>query len=107
MSVKFSGFDELQKELKKMADGAKELERTKEVPFSELFTTKFMKKHSSFSSFDEFLDAGNFNVKSSEDFDAIPDDVLDRHVSAYTNFTDWDDMLGTATDEYVSRKLGL
>lgn len=50
MSVKFDGFDDLQKHLKKMQQNAERLSREKEVPFSKLFTASFMRKYTNFSS---------------------------------------------------------
>ena len=106
MSLKITGLDKLENRLKQMQKAAKELEGTQQVPFSELFTTSFMQKYTSFSSFDEFLEAGGFIVNSSEDFEAIPSDVFDKHISSTTNFENWENMLSKATSQFVSRKLG-
>lgn len=106
MSLKFDGFDELEKELKTLQKKASELEGTHDVPLDELFTSDFLKKHSSFSSFDELLSAGNFEVNSQEDFDAIPDDVFDRHIASVTDFDSWESMLGEAASEYTYKQLG-
>ncbi len=80
MSFKIDGLDKLQKQLKQMEKNAKELDKTTSVPFDELFTPSFMRKHSAFTTFDELLAAGNFSVDSQEDFEAIPDDVFDNHI---------------------------
>lgn len=106
MSVKITGLDKLQKQLKKMEKGAKELEKTTSVSFGELFTTSFMRKHTKFSSFDDLLSAGGFEVNSSEDFEAIPDDVFDNYISSCTKFSSWKNMLDEATSEYALKKLG-
>lgn len=107
ISFNTSGFDELEKQLSRMEQGAKELGETKQVSFGELFTTSFMQEYTPFSSLDELLTAGGFNVESSEDFEAIPDADFDRYIAAVTQFKSWDDMLGEATSQYVSKKLGL
>lgn len=106
MSIQFKGFDELQRELKQLEQRAKELDGTHEVSFSELFTPHFMRTYTRHQSFDDLLDAGGFDVKTTEDFEAIPDDVFDAHIAAYTNFSCWEDMLGKATEIYVNAKLG-
>ena len=106
-SIKIKGLDKLEKQLKQMQKGAKELSRTKQVSFSELFTTSFMKKYTSFSSMDELLNAGGFKVESQEDFEAIPDTELDRHIAATTKFKNWKDMLNEATTQYAAKKLGV
>lgn len=106
-SMKITGLDQLQKKLKQMEKGAKELEHTKQVPFNQLFTPAFMRKYTSFSSMDELLAAGKFNANSQEAFEAIPDEALDKHVKATTKFKDWEEMLGEATSQYALKKLGL
>ena len=105
-SIKIKGLDKLEKQLKQMEKGAKELSRTKRVSFDELFTTSFMRKHTSFSSMDELLKAGGFNVESQADFEAIPEAEFNKHIVATTKFKNWDEMLGEATSQYAAKKLG-
>ena len=107
MSFKIKGFDKLQKQLKDMEKAAKELQNTKTVAFDDLFISPFMRKYTKFSSFDEFLKAGDFTVNSQEDFEAIPDAKMDAHVSKTTKFSSWQSMLNKAGEEYAARKLGL
>lgn len=105
-TIEFSGFDELEHRLNDLKRRADELDGENEVPFSQLFPESFMQEYTSFSSFDEMLSSGGFNVESQEDFDAIPDDVFDRHVVSTTKFSGWEEMLGEATSQYVAGKLG-
>ena len=105
-SFKITGLDKLEKQLKKMEKGAKELSQTKKVPFSELFPTSFMQKYTSFSSMNELLEAGGFHIESEEDFKAIPDDAFDKHIATTTNFKNWEDMLREASSQYAAKKLG-
>jgi len=106
-SVKIKGFDKLEKQLKQMEKGAKELSHTKHVSFGELFTTSFMQKNTSFPSMDELLKAGGYNIESQEDFEAIPDIEFDKLIAANTKFKNWEEMLNEATTQYVAKKLGL
>ncbi len=71
------------------------------ISFEKLFNEAFMSKYSNCKSFDEFLIKGNFQVKSEEDVDDIPDELFDRHVVRETKFADWKSMLETANKEYV------
>lgn len=105
-SLDITGFDDLEKQLKQMQRAAKELEGTHEISFEKLFTKSFMKKYTNYSTFDELLDAGNFVVNSQEDLEAIPPDEFDKHISQCTRFDTWEDMLGEATQFFVSIKLG-
>jgi hypothetical protein len=63
-----------------------------------------MRKHSSFKSFGEFLEKGNFQVKTHEDINNIHAELFDRHVARETDFADWKSMLDTATKEYADKK---
>lgn len=105
-SFKITGLDKLEKQLKQMEKGAKELSKTSHVSFEELFPVSFMRKYTSFSSMDELLDAGGFKVESQEDFEAIPDIEFDKHIRENTRFKSWEDMLGEATSQYAAKKLG-
>jgi hypothetical protein len=106
MSFKITGLDKLEKQLNKMEKAAKDLEGNSQVSFENLFVKSFMLKYTNFSTFDDFLQAGNFIVNSQEDFEAIPDDDMDCHVQSTTKFSSWDEMLGSATEKYVAKQLG-
>ncbi|MDF2605916.1 MAG: hypothetical protein K0S34_106 [Bacillales bacterium] len=107
MGVKMTGFDNLNKLLDQMQKAAKKFENGVNVSFKELFNESFMMKNTNYSNFKDFLDAGNFNVETQEDFDNLPKNDLDQHVSKTTNFSDWEEMLGTAGNDYVAKEMGL
>lgn len=104
---KVTGFGELQKKLKKMADGARELDGQHQVSVVELLTESFLAKHSSFSSAQELFDSSGFKVESAEDFKAIPDAEWDAYIASVSDFKSWSEMLQSATVEYAKRKMGL
>ena len=106
-SVKITGLEDLEKQLKQMEKGAKELSKEKSISFESLFTDSFMRKYTSFTSMGELLNAGGFKVESQEDFEAIPNAEFDRHIAANTKFKTWENMLDEATSQYVAKKLGL
>lgn len=106
-SFKIKGLDKLQKQLKEMEKGAKELSKKKHIPLEDLFHSSFMRKYTSFSSINELFKAGGFEVESQEDFESLQEEPFNKHISSTTKFSCWDDMLETATDEYVTKKLGL
>ncbi|HEY2493338.1 MAG TPA: hypothetical protein VGI33_10550 [Paenibacillus sp.] len=70
------------------------------ISLEKLFNEAFMSKHSSYKSFDEFLIKGNFQVKTEEDVNNIPDELFDRHIDRETEFANWKSMLETANMEY-------
>lgn len=105
MSIKISGLDKLQNRLDSLKKASENLEKTTSVSFDDLFTTSFMLKNTQFSSFNELLKVGNFIVNSQEDFEKIDDAEFDSHISKYTNFSKWSDMLSAAGKEYTLKKL--
>ncbi len=106
MTIKMTGFDELQNHLKQMQKRIKEVEGTHEVGADELFTDHFMRTYTQFESLEAFFDASPWTVETNEDLGAIPDDEFDEYVDQHTTFADWDGMLGKAGEEHLSRKLG-
>ena len=87
----------------KMMEAAEKLEKTK-VSFDELFTANFMKKYTDFTSMEAFCDAAG--IKTEEDFRAMPESTLDAHVAKTTRFSNWDNMLAKAGEEYIAKQLG-
>lgn len=73
------------------------------ISLEQLFNEAFMSKYSSFNSFAEFLERGNFQVKTHEDINNLPDEFFDLHVARVTTFKDWKSMLETANKEYVAK----
>lgn len=106
MKFEIDGLDKLQDELKSMQQAAEQMEKGEDVSFNVLFNEKFMNTHTNFKTFDELLSAGGFVVNSQDDFEAIPDKELDKHISKTTQFDSWQEMLDTAGTQYAAKKLG-
>lgn len=95
-------FDELLLELQ----GKKTIEdEPSQVPLEKLFTEAFMSKCSSFKSFDEFLEKGNFTAKSHEEINNIHGELFDRHIVRETTYDSWKSMLDHANREYAAKQL--
>lgn len=94
---------DLSKGLKQLSDNAKKLSNKQSVSFDELFPNSFMQRYTKFSSIDEFELESRFDFN---DVESIPDDELDVFVSENSSFSNWSDMLGKATEQYVARQLG-
>lgn len=107
MSVKITGFDNFEKELKRLQKAAEKLEGKHSVSFAELFTTEFMQKYTPYESLEELFVTGGFEVNSKEDLEAIPDEEMDTHVAQTTKFDSWEDMQSAAVKNYTVKKLGL
>jgi len=100
------GIDALTNQLDQMAKNAEQLSKRKSVSFGELFTDSFMQKHSKFSSFEKFANAGGFDVSSTEAFEAIPDKEWDAWISKSSDLSDWENMQQTAGLEFTKNQLG-
>lgn len=100
-----SGLDDLMKNLDNLRKKAQSLQGERQVPLIELLNSQFMAKHTSVNSFSEFLELGGFEA-TVEGFEAIPDDVFERHVITHSDFGSWSDMQEAALTDYVKSKLG-
>jgi len=106
MSFKITGLDDLQKNLQNLADKAEALDGQHTVSFEELFIEDFMTSNTQFSSLDELLENGKYDVNSPEDFKAIFGDAFDAYISEVTEFASWEEMLEEATTQYAVGQLG-
>lgn len=94
-------FDELLKDLQ----GHNKVEEDPNfISLDRLFNESFMTKHSRSASFAEFLEKGNFQVKTREDVKNIPDELFDRYIARETDFSNWESMLGAANAEFAGTK---
>jgi hypothetical protein len=81
------------------------LEGDIEVEIEEIFTSEFMSKYTSYSSFQYFLEGLGF-----EDVDtfinSIDRDKLDEFVKNHTSFNNYEEMEDKALEEYVDELMG-
>jgi hypothetical protein len=101
------GLDALTQRLNQLAKDAAALDGTHSVPLSEALTHSFLLEHSRFTSADDFLAASGFELESVEDFNAIPEEMLDAYVQSETSFTSWKEMLDAAMQLWTKKRLGL
>lgn len=105
MTIK--GLDELSKKLDKLAKNAEELDGTHNVSLTDVLTSGFISEHTRFANLDELFEAGGFKFNTQEEFEAIPEDELDRFIQSESSFDSWQDMLGAAGQTWAAKKLGL
>ena len=74
------------------------------VDFNEIFHTSFMRKFTRYKSFEKFLNGGKFTIKCQQDFEALPETEMDKHVLQSTKFKTWQEMLDYATDKYILKQ---
>jgi hypothetical protein len=105
--MKIEGLDELSKKLDKLAKSAEELDGTHNVSMTDILTPSFISEHTRFADADELYEASGFKCDSQEDFEAIPEDELDKFIQSESSFDSWQDMLGAAGEKWAISKLGL
>ncbi len=75
------------------------------IDLTDLFSDEYMHQRTRFSSFEEFLQSGGYDIQCSDDFEAIPESEFDLHVRTQTSFLDWPDMQKDAYAFYMEQKL--
>ena len=99
--------DDVLRRLGELERRARRLDGRHELAFDEVFPDEFMLRNTEFPSISTFIDASGFTVETTEDFEAIPDNLWDDHVRERTRFACWDDMQQAAAEEWVKRQLRL
>lgn len=92
----------------RVSEAIKQIQQMKGTPvsYTDLFPDSFIQKYTSFSSIDELFDSCGFKIANIEDFNAIPQDVLNKFIEANTKFKNWQDMLNEAGCQYALKKVG-
>jgi hypothetical protein len=91
--------------LKELQHRAERISGTREVPIADLLTSEFMLLNTDFDSVEAMFAASGYEIRSQEDFAAIPDEAWDAFIGSHTRFATWKELLGAATEQYVSRNL--
>jgi hypothetical protein len=107
MTIEIKGLKELERKFDDLSRRAGNLDGEHNVPVAEVLTPAFLSKCSRFQSVGELFEASGFNVKSQEDFAAIPDDKWDDFIKKNTTYSSWQEMLNAAGAEWVKNQLGL
>lgn len=102
--ITMTGFDDIMDDLKQLQKNAKKLSQKKSLTFGEIFTSRYMRSVTPYSSIDDFLSAGGFDASTQEKLDAIPKCELDAYVAANTKFKTWDDMIQDAAATYAEKQ---
>ena len=91
-------FDDLERKLDKLS-------RKKEIKFPELFNPVFMRKNSSHSSIQDFINSSSVEFTDEDLLSETGSKRLDQFVSSKTNFMSWREMRKSAWDSYVQSQL--
>ena len=77
------------------------------VSFNILFSDKFMRKYTTFNSFNEMIIKSGFKLETEEDFEKISDNELDLFIKNSSSFNSWEDMIQEAVNNHFAEQLGL
>ena len=107
--VKIDGIKEIQDMLKNREKKIKEIGESGEIPLDEIITTEFMKKHTKYDNFADFIISSKLvppdtEIITNEIFETIPDKEFDDYIADNTPFKSWNEMLETAFDEYITKQ---
>lgn len=91
--------------LKKLAQNAGQLSNVDSIQFRELMSADFLANCSSFVSFEDFIAASGFGIKTEEDFRAVPSEAWEQFIVEKTSFDSWVDMQKGAMTAYVKAQL--
>lgn len=106
MKIRVDGVDEVQKNLEKILNKAKEIEEPNQVPLTELLPDSFIKKYTNFETTQDFVDACEKLLDV--DFLSIDqnDEKFNHVIKEKTSFDNWNEMINEATTQWVGKKLG-
>ncbi len=93
MSIKIIGYYKLPNELEPQL-----------IDFDKVFDISFMRKYTKYKNFAKFLSGGKFTITCQQDFEDLPEELMDAHVAKNTQFKSWQEMLDFATDKYILRQ---
>lgn len=91
--------------LERLLKNARELEKKTAVPFLEVMNSNFVSEHSRFSDFYELCRGAGYEVKTTDDFEAIPDAEWEEFIKQETGFGSWNEMQQAAAAVYAKALL--
>ena len=105
-TLEMKGFDEIQRNLRRLADNAASIDGEHSIPATERCPA-FMAEHTDFATIEEMVEASEFTVETAEDFGAIPHAERDAFIARRTRFADWRTMQEKAVADWFRRGVGL
>ena len=99
--------DKFEREIKQLSKNAQAVSGTHKYSFDEIFSEKFMRENSNFSSIEDFLKSSPENISTAEELEKADETILDTFVSNQTKFSSWKEMLAEAQKALLISHLGL
>lgn len=64
-------------------------------------------KYTSFTSLEDMIQKSGFKLETQEDYDSIPEEEKNTFIASHSQFSSWQEMMETGSQEWIQRKLGL
>lgn len=106
MTFEINGLDDFSNRLDQLSENAQSVSGTHEYSFKEVFSDEFMIENTNFSTIDEFLLSSPEKISNAEEFEKADESILDIFVSEQTKFDNWKDMMSSAAQILIMKKLG-
>lgn len=87
--------------LKKLSENLNKVEAEQSVPLTELLNDSFIQSKTSFLNLNDLFQKAGFKVETKEDFEAIPDEAMNRFIFENSEYKTFQEMLGAAGAEYM------
>lgn len=76
-----------------------------EVILQELYAPEFMQEYTEFDSIESLLEATKWDIQDEADLQEVPEEELDDHVEAHSEFSSWEEMKSAAGNALIQRRL--
>lgn len=102
---KITGLDEFQRKIEQLRRNVEQIGGTHQVPLPEVFSSAFMRQHSSVPDFETFCRDAGLDISSNEAFEATSLEKLDSSARRLTEFSRWEDLKKAGVADWAKRRL--
>ncbi|HAJ77087.1 MAG TPA: hypothetical protein DCM64_11615 [Gammaproteobacteria bacterium] len=98
--MNIDGSYQIQKMLRKMYGGAKELLKGDDVFVPLPLTDSFVERHTRFFTAQQMFNESGFVIRNAKEFKAVPADEWNSFIARSSGYDSWNEMLHAAIAEY-------
>lgn len=100
--MKKTGIEPILQHLEQLKERAQQLQGKHQVPLAELIPESFIQPHYNFKTLQEMFDASG--LQQVEDFNS---EIGNEFIAKNTSFAGWNEMLDSASREWIKRQLSI
>mgnify|MGYP000568935395 CR=1 FL=1 len=105
MDIQVGGLEQLEERVTEALDRIGELQAGTWINSDSFFAEPFMQEHTEYDSFTAFCEDAPWSATEAGAVDSLPDQELNAHVTATTEFDDWEAMKTCAAEEEIVAEL--